>query len=129
MKLDTILTIIYTVLGFTATVVVPFVVAFIKKVKALKTSKNIAEKEAIINEMLGEAQKFVCDAEEMYKSYDALVKNNGVGESSGKLKKDKVMTNLQTLCLQRGINFDADFWSEQVERLVSVTKKVNVKNA
>lgn len=125
MKIDTLFTIIYASVGFIITVLVPYTIVFIKKIKALKEAKSEAEKASIINELLNEAQQLVISSEEMYKSYDALVKSNGVGESSGKLKKDKVMTNLQTLCLQKGIEFDADFWSEQVEKLVKVTKKVN----
>lgn len=125
MKIEVLLSILYSGIGFILTTLIPFIIIFIKKIKALKAAKNEAEKASIINELLGEAQKLVINAEEMYKSYDALVKQGGLGESSGKLKKDKVMTNLQTLCLQKGIAFDVDFWSEQVEKLVKVTKKVN----
>lgn len=110
-------------LTFIIGTLIPFILTIKNKVVALKAAKTEAEKTAIINEIIGEAQTLIVDAENMYKSVDALLKQQG--GSSGALKKSQVMTGIQQLCLSKGIDFDFDFWSNEVEKLVTLTKKVN----
>lgn len=123
MTIDKIITLTLSIVAFFITVLVPTVVVLFRKAKALKNAKTEAERQEIINEILGEAKDFVVSAEEMYKSVNDILKTQGV--SCGALKKDKVMTAIQQLCIAKGINYDADFWSAEVEKIVAVTKKVN----
>ena len=123
MTIDTIITLSLSVAAFLITVLIPTVIVLVRKAKDLKNAKTEAERQEIINEILGEAKNFVVSAEEMYKSVNDILKTQGV--SCGALKKDKVMTSIQQLCISKGINYDADFWSAEVEKIVAVTKKVN----
>ena len=123
MTIDKIITFAVSVIGFIVTVAVPTVVVLVRKVKNLKAANNDAERAAIVSDILSEAKNLVVAAEELYKDTNAILKAQG--KSCGALKKDKVMTDIQQLCLSKGINFDKDFWSAEVEKIVAVTKKVN----
>ena len=117
MTIDKIITLTLAVASFILTVAIPTIIVVRKKYKDLKEAKNAAERAAIISDILNNAQNFVVSAEELYKDVN--------GFSCGKLKKDKVMTDIKQLCLAKGIAFNADFWSEKVEEIVAVTKSVN----
>lgn len=123
MTIDKIITLTLAVASFILTVAIPTIIVVRKKYKDLKEAKNAAERAAIISDILNNAQNFVVSAEELYKDVNNVLKANGF--SCGKLKKDKVMTDIKQLCLAKGIAFDADFWSEKVEEIVAVTKSVN----
>ena len=77
------------------------------------------------NGMLYHAQALIASAEQTFKSYDAVVKQQG--GSAGALKKDNVMTKLQAYAMQNGYAFDAEFWSQKVDAIVAMTKEVNAK--
>ncbi|MGN0805359.1 MAG: hypothetical protein ACI4MS_08255 [Candidatus Coproplasma sp.] len=126
MTIDKIISIILTVASFVITVLIPTLIVWKKNKKALKNAKDEAERQEIINSILDETKNFVVSAEDMYRSVNDILKVQGV--SVGALKKDKVMTSIQQLCIAKGLEYDADFWSEEVEKIVAMTKKVNSIN-
>lgn len=123
MQVYEIILIVIACLTFLVGTLIPFILTIKNKTAALKEAKTVAEKTAIVNEIIGEAQTLIINAENMYKSVDALLKQQG--GTSGALKKSQVMTGIQQLCLSKGIDFDVDFWSAEVEKLVTLTKQVN----
>lgn len=124
-QLEKIITIVSTVAGFLLTCLIPTVIVMINRIKAVRRAKTEAERQAAINELKALAQGFVVDAESLYKDIDAIVKQNG--KSCGAVKKDSVMTKIQDACLTKGIVFDKEFWSKEVDDLVTVTRQVNAK--
>lgn len=120
---------IYTILQILS-VFIPFVGALVTLVpklyranKARKAAETEAKKEAAVNDMLATAQALVESAEAAFAGFDAVMKAQG--SSAGAMKKDNVFTKLQTYALQNGYDFDADFWSEQIDKIVAFTRKVN----
>lgn len=75
--------------------------------------------------MLEYANEFVVQAEALYKDVDKLLKSQGL--SAGVQKKDSVMSKLQAKAIELGYNFDAAKWSDIVDNIVAMTRKVNVK--
>ena len=47
--------------------------------------------------------------------------------SAGAVKKDTVMTKLQAYAMEKGYEFDAEFWSNQIDEIVALTRTVNAK--
>lgn len=124
-KIMAIAKIVLTVLSYLFTAVVPALIVFFKKHKALKTAKTEEERQKIINAMKADAQVFIIEAENMYKTVDSLLKANG--GSCGSVKKEGVMSKLRTEAIQKGLEFDEEFWSKTVDELVKMTKEVNRK--
>lgn len=96
---------------------VPFIV------KLHLTSKAKAEA-LTINDLRAMAQKFVEAAEKAFAGFDVVMKAQG--SSAGAMKKDTVFTKLQAYALQNGYTFDADYWNEEIDRIVAFTREVNV---
>lgn len=128
MGAETIVKIVIAIASFLVVTLIPSVILMVKKWKEAKAAKTDAEKQAIYNEMLSEANKLIASAEDKYKELDALIKSQG-GAGSGKDKKDDVMTKLQLYCNEKGLSFDADYWSAKIDEIVALTKKVNTKGA
>lgn len=119
---------------------IPTVIALVQKVKAYKKAKETAatatteaekaaaeaEAEKIKNELLGHVNEFIANAETTYKDIDAILKQQGKS-GCGAAKKEVVLTKIQAFCLEKGIEYDADFWSAKVDELVALTKNVNAK--
>lgn len=117
---------IYIIIGIISTIVgttVPAIIALVKAIKKYKAAKTEAEKQAAINEMATAAKSFIANAEELYKDVDRVLKTQG--KSAGSLKKKDVMSELQTLANSKGYEFDSEFWSEQVDKIVNLTRQVN----
>lgn len=125
MALKDILTLVITIATFLFTVLIPTIIMLWKVRKAYKTAKTQAEKEAAINDLKALALNFVVEAESLYKDIDAIVKQSG--KTCGAVKKDSVMTKIQDACLTKGVAFDKEFWSKEVDDLVAATRKVNAK--
>lgn len=106
--------------------IIPLIVKFVKKCKEAKAAETEAEKQAAINDLLGIAHQLVAAAEETYKSVDSILKGQG-GKGSGAVKKDSVMTKLQAACLEKGVEFDSEYWSTKVDEIVALTKEVNAQ--
>ena len=122
------LTIIKAIIVAAATFLVtdvPLIVKFMQELKARKNAQIEAEKTKALNDMLATAQAFVQNAEKAFEGYDKMLKQQG--ESAGAMKKDNVITKLQTYALQHGYDFDVTFWDEKIDEIVAFTKNVNAK--
>lgn len=128
MDLETIVKVITAVASFLVATLIPSIIALVKYVKSYKAAKTEAEKQAVYNDLRSEANKLIAAAEETYKQVDNIIKQQG-GKGSGNVKKDSVMTKLQAYCVQKGIDFDSEYWSGQIDEIVELTKKVNAKGA
>ena len=124
MDAETIIRISLIIVAFLVTTLIPTIIALVKKWKKASSATTDADKLAIINEMIVDAQKFVVEAEEMYSNVSELMKQQ-TGATCGALKKDGVMSKLQRVATEKGIAFDAEFWSNVVDNIVAMTKKVN----
>lgn len=119
---------IYIIIAIASTLIgttIPAIIAFVKSYKKYKQAKTEAEKEAAVNEMTTAAKTFIANAEELYKEVDGVLKTQN--KSAGSLKKKDVMSELQTLASSKGYEFDPEFWSEKVDKIVELTRKVNAK--
>lgn len=125
MAVETIVKIIILVASFVITTAVPFIISLVNANKKRKEAKTEAEKQAAINEMAEVAKGFIVQAEQLYKEYDALMKANG--STGGLVKKDSVMSKLQAYALEKGYTFDAEYWSNKIDSIVELTRKVNAK--
>ena len=125
MQIKDILTIVITLASFFLTVLIPTFIVMINRIKAVKAAKTEAERQAALADIKSLAQNFIVEAESLYKDIDAIVKQNG--KSCGAVKKDSVMTKIQDACLTKGIAFDKEFWSKEVDDLVTITRQVNAK--
>lgn len=103
----------------------PLVVKFVQELKARRNAETETEKTKALNDMLATAQAFVQNAEKAFEGYDKMLKQQG--ESAGAMKKDNVITKLQTYALQHGYDFDVNFWDEKIDEIVAFTKNVNAK--
>lgn len=138
----TIVKILIAVASFCIVTLIPSIIMLVKKWKAYVAEKEKAaeakteaeraaaeaEAEKIKNELLGEANSLVVAAEETYKVVDTILKERGQ-KGCGSVKKDSVMTKLQSLCIQKGVEFDAEYWGAKIDELVQLTRKVNAKGA
>lgn len=104
---------------------IPSIVGYAQARKKAKNARTEAEKQTALNDLKSLAQGFVVDAESLYKDIDAIVKEKG--KTCGAVKKDSVMTKIQDACLTKGVVFDKEFWSKEVDDLVEVTRQVNAK--
>ena len=123
MQIKDILTIVITLASFFLTVLIPTFIVMINRIKAVKAAKTEAERQAALADIKDLAQNFIVEAETLYKDIDAIVKREG--KTCGAVKKDSVMTKIQDACLTKGITFDKEYWSKEVDDLVTITRKVN----
>lgn len=126
MTVQQILTIISTIASFLLLTLIPSVIMLVQKWKAFKNAKTNEERQAILNDINNATIGFIQNAEETFKSVDTVLKAQG-SKGCGSVKKENVLTKIQSLCLQKGIEYDEKYWSEKVEELVALTKQVNAK--
>ena len=122
MEMDVML-IVKIVLAFVLTSVIPFATAIIGGIKKSKSAKTEAEKQTALNEMSNVVMTFILNAEQLYKDVNAVIKQRG--SSCGALKKESVMANLQAYAFDKGYDFDAEYWSNKIDEIVTLTKQVN----
>lgn len=100
-----------------------------KQLKEAKTEEEKAAAEAAIAQanadLSDKATQLVEEEEQLWKTYDAVLKNAGL--KSGPLKKDSAMSKLQAYAIEKNYTFDPTVWSEKFDNIVKLTKKVNVK--
>lgn len=115
--------IIIAIVSAVITVGIP---AFIKLRKAIIARRN-AESEAEIatanSDLLTIAKQFIKEAENVYEVFDNLMKSQG--SSAGAMKKKSVLTELQSYALNKGYEFDVEYWSNEIDELVKFTREVN----
>ena len=125
MSIETILRIVSVVLGIVVTSIIPLVFRLVSAIKTKKAATTEAEKEAAKNDMMTVVHSLIESAEQLYYNIDAVLKQQN--SSCGAMKKESVMAKLQAYAIEKGYTFDADFWSAQIDNIVSLTKKVNAK--
>jgi hypothetical protein len=111
----------YAVTAITA--IIPFCIGIVKAIKARKKATTEAEKEAAKSDLKENMEKLVAEAESAYSKVDAALKSSG--STAGVAKKDSVLTKLMAVALQKGYNFDSEYWSESIDNFVALTKQVN----
>lgn len=126
MDAEIILKIVIAVASFLTATLIPSIIALVKYVKSYREAKTDAEKQAVYNDLLSETNKLIAAAEQTYKQVDTIIKQQG-GKGSGEVKKDSVMTKLQAYCSEKGVAFDAEYWSAKIDEIVALTKEVNAK--
>lgn len=139
MDMITIVHMALIILGFMITTAIPFIISLVKTIKKRKNlqaqayaatteaEKAMIEAEQLKaeNDMLTILNGFIGDVEGMYKGVDAILKQQGA--SGGAVKKDSVMTKLQTYAIEKGYRFNADFWNTKIDEIITFTKQVNAK--
>lgn len=113
------------ILSFVVGTAIPFVIALVNAIKKRKAAKTEAEKEKANSDLLAVAKDLISKVETEYKDYNAFLKTRG--QSAGSVKKNSVMTDLKAYAIEKGYGFDADTWSETVDKLVEFTRTVNAK--
>lgn len=101
------------------------VMAFIKAAKAKYTAKTANEKALADADMKAYANKLIVEAEQFYNVLDVALKAQG--ESAGPYKKESVMAKLQEYATSKNLAFDKEYWSTEVDNIVTLTKNVNAK--
>lgn len=124
MEIETLVKLIATVATFVISTLVPLIISLVKANKRRKEAKTEAEKQGAINDMAEIAKTLIVEAEELYKDYDKLMKSQN--STGGAVKKKTVMTELHAYALEKGYKFDAEFWGNQIDSIVDLTRKVNV---
>lgn len=93
---------------------VGFIVSIVKSFK----NKKLANNAQTINEITSLASDKVIEIEKLYSQAAQVLKVMGI--QTGAIKKESVMNFIENKCAQKGINFDYDFWSAEVEKLITV---------
>lgn len=105
--------------------VIPTMIALLKSLKSKRVAKTEAEKEAAKTNMRDQLTILIESAEKLYKGVDVALKSQG--QSAGPMKKDSVISKLQTYAINAGYTFDVEYWSEKIDELVEFTRNVNAK--
>lgn len=100
------------VLSFLVVVVLPVTIWLFKKVKELMTTP---------------ADKMPDKIVDIWNSLIDYIKSAESAFTSGTAKLDDVLKSVKLDCLSAGITFDKDYWTKAVNKVISMTKKVNVK--
>lgn len=137
MDVETTVNVILIVISFVITTAIPFIIGLVDANKKRKAAKKAAEeatteaelakaeaaRQAAINDMLGQANVFIDQMEELYRGIDDVVKAQG--NTTGVLKKEGAMTKLQAYAIEKGYAFDTEYWSKQIDSIVKLTHNVN----
>lgn len=123
-QVETIIKIAYLI-GVFCVGVIPTMIALLKSLKAKRLAKTEAEKEVAKTNMRDYLTTLIESAEKLYKGVDVALKSQG--QSAGPMKKDSVMSKLQSYAINAGYTFDIDYWSEKIDELVEFTRNVNAK--
>ena len=114
-------------------VIVSLVISLVKGIKKYKEAKTDAEREAALNDMANAAGEFIAEIEKIYgyvKSSMPKVTQEEEGTSEtkplGAQKKESVMSKLAQYALEKGYDFNMEYYSELIDKIVALTNKVNV---
>lgn len=111
-KVYTIVQLVATVLSFLIVVVVPVTIWLVKKVKELITTPADKMPEKVVD---------------IWNGLIDYVKSAESAFTSGTAKLDDVLKSIKLDCLSAGITFDKDYWTKAVNKVIAMTKRVNVK--
>lgn len=109
-KVYAIVQLVATVLSFLVVVVLPVTIWLVKKVKELITTP---------------AEKMPDKIVDIWNSLIDYIKSAESAFTSGTAKLDDVLKSVKLDCLSAGITFDKDYWTKAVNKVISMTKKVN----
>lgn len=105
--------------------ILPTIISLCKAHKAKKQATTAAEKEAATLALKQKMNELIVWAEKFYSALGVALAVNG--ESAGAYKKESVMNKLQLFATEMDIPFDANFWSAEIDKTVTITKEVNAK--
>ncbi len=91
-----------------------FIVTTIKSIKNKKNAKS-AETTNDINKS---AMEKVIEIEKIFSQASHVLKATGI--KTGEIKKENVLNFIRSQCAERGIEFDSDYWSAQIESFISI---------
>lgn len=89
----------------------------ISLVKCFK-SKRLAETANKMNEINVLVTEKVVEIEKLFSEAAHVLKSMGI--SVGGIKKENVMNYIEFQCTEKGITFDKEYWSNEIERLIKV---------
>lgn len=110
-KVYTIARLVATVLPYLVVVVLLVTIWLVKKVKELITTP---------------AEKMPAKIVDIWNNLIDYIKSAESAFTSGTAKLDAVLKSIKLDCLSAGITFDKDYWIKAVNKVISMTKKVNV---
>lgn len=104
---------VYAIIQLVATVLsfLVVVVLLVKKVKGIITTPAEKMPDKIVD-ILNSLIDYIKAAESAF--------------TSGAAKLDYVLKSVKLDCLSAGITFDKDYWTKAVNKVISMTKKVNI---
>ena len=107
------------------TTLIPSAIALWTQIKAKRAAKTEAEAEKAKNAINAEIKRLVAGAEVSFEAIDKLLKAQH--QSAGSMKKENVVANLKTVCLENGFGWDGEAMDKAIEDEVEYTKAVNAK--
>ena len=116
------LDIVLAVAGFLISAI-PLTIALVSAHRARKMAKTDAEVEKSKADMKEYAMVLMIGAEKLYSNVNNILKQTG--DTAGELKKDSVMSKLQSYAFEKGYNFDKEYWSQEIDTTISATKQIN----
>lgn len=94
--------------------VVGFIISLIKSIKNARR----ANQEKATNEIEKLTISKVLDIEKLYSQASKILHSAGL--KTGEIKKENVMNYIEAQCNEKKIDFDKDYWSNQIEELIKV---------
>ena len=94
--------------------VIGFIISLIKAVK----NAGRAKFETATNEIENLTISKVIDIEKLYSQVSKILHSAGL--KTGEIKKENVMNYIETQCNEKKIDFNREYWSNQIEELVKV---------
>ena len=91
-----------------------FIVSLAKSIKNKKLAR-IAEAVNEISELVAEK---VAETEELFSSSAQTLKAED--KNTGEIKKERVMSFIESKCAEKGVKFDSEKWSNLIENLLKV---------
>ena len=92
--------------------------------KGLK-NKRLAAKAEAISDIAALAKEKIVETEKTFSKASQVLKATGV--DTGEIKKSNVMDYIESRCIEKGVEFDESYWSNQIESLIEVMN-ANKKN-
>lgn len=94
------------------------IAGFIASLAKSFKNKKLARIAEATNEVADLVMEKVVETEKLFSKSSQILKASGV--NTGEIKKEQVMSYIEVKCAEKGIKFDSDKWSEQVENLIKV---------
>lgn len=139
-KLHIIMTTVTAVLGFVLTVLIPFAVKVCVALKQGKAqisksaedkikAENAEKKAAQMLELTRVANEIIESLEKTFAMQDDILKAYDSSRSLGAIKKECALARLSEFATEKGAEFDREYWANEIDEIVRMTRNVNVKSA